>query len=417
MVINPERQNDRRRFRQDWTFGILIAGGFVTIMLVVVYIAFQNHSPVATGETPHSPVAPPSVCYQSKVKVLSEVPLSLFSASATVPGLDWVNIEVKNNCQNDLNIKVSLRRPSSQIDIRRDVTFDSNLFETYLQAGREIDKTITPTNIQFLQPRFEKPLPLNLTWEITNVGNNQTLAKDTQEVKLLPRDIIFWDMRTVDNRPLDKAIILASISNWMKEDGPSTNEYAQALLNQSAGVAELPQGARTPWVKILYDYFVDPESPHHFAVQLTDPSWTGSSPSGQQKIRVPEKVLTNSGLVTPWEMAVLIARLALASGRVSDQIGIASLHVANENDSSIQLVLLIWSSDGGNTWQAISVVPGANPKFDENVRAATTLLRGQFNDNAQLRQDLRSKGVVLTSSLAAVNLGVAASRYGMTGLP
>jgi len=417
---DTDKQIDSDRSRLNWVFGIVLLAGVAGLMSTIVYLASRqtpavpSANPGATASHSASPPAPvlAKPCYDGSVRVLKKVPLSLFSASATVPGLDWVRVKVHNGCTKPLNIKVTLRRQASLENPRQDVTFDGNLLETYLQPGRKIDRTATPTRIQLLQARFANTLLLNLTWEIRNLGDGQLLAKDTQEVRLLPRDVILWDLRTVADRPLDKTVILASLSNWIYEDGPVTSKLARELITGQAG------GGR--WVKPLYNYFLDPASPHRVAVQSSDPSWMSLSPNGQQRVRVAEDLLAGpqtARIVSPWELAMLFATLAQASGNVPDQLGVIAVQPDEGGASPPVLVLLAWSADGGNTWKAVSMNSNQDASFEANVGAASALLSRRLASDGQARAALKGNGSVLAADIAAVNLRVAASRYGMRGLP
>lgn len=407
------------RSRLNWLFGLALLAAVAGLMYFIIRLAFPptpapKVEPVAA--TDRGPPAVPALakpCYQSSVKVLKEVPLSLFSATSTVDGLNWVRVEVRNECREPLNIKVTLRRQSSLENPRQDVTFDGNLLETYLQPGQQMDKSVTPAGIQLLRARFANTVLLNLTWEIRNVGDGQLLAKDTQEVKLLPRDVILWDLQTVADRPLSKAVILASLANWISEAGPATSKLARELI--TGLTPGHPQGDDS-WVKRLYEYFLDPGSPHRLAVQSADPSWNSLAPSGQQTVRVAEDLINGGQAVTPWELAMLFATMAQASGRVADQMAVVALRPDAGGESPPVLVLFGWSADG-LAWKGLAMNGNANTDFDANVAAASALLKRRLDADPGTRAALQATGSVFAADLDAVNLGVAKSHYGMRGFP
>jgi hypothetical protein len=348
-----------------------------------------------------APAPPPYTVEMKPLKVLPHSLLNLLGAHA---GLNWFALDARNRSREPLHLVVEvevLGGPARQEQ--------SKAGQFTIQPGGDLSRPVNPF-IQFLRSDFTGDERVRLAWKVTT-ASQAILHTGTQDVQVLPRETVAWDLQGPRGQPVPRDLLLASLTAWVFTPDAGIDARARDLLAKVAAVPE--PGARfRGWLKLCYESLFSASG----SVRVSGDR-RGLLAAGHQVVRSPSAVLRR-GQATPLEAALLLAshRRALA-GAIRGRLALFALP-AERGGGEAKTFLLAWSAHGPG-WQAIETNEASALDFDANAAQASGRLEALLASRAEIGPALETQGVFVAADgpVVALDFWRAHQHYRIRPLP
>jgi len=340
--------------------------------------------------------------YIVEVKSLNKFPFSLKNSIGQVDFLYWSLIQAQNQSREPLHIEVSfeLRQPELAEVSAKPAIYTVNPKEKFSQSidpGFEFKKNDVSADVND---------DLNMTWKVSDEKEN-LLKWGTNDIRLLPKNILYWDMKTPKGEDVPKDFLIASLSAWVQTPYPRVKTYAMQLLSSIKSQSD-PLRFANQWFAKCYDEFFGRSSPIRISPNLI------IQMKGEQTIRLPSQILMERN-ADPLEIILLLSALSRST---FENLGLRLVMFVITEDGDISY-LLGWAVKRCNDWRALDMTDINKMKFANNMEQATSKIRNFLEEHPEIIELLDSKGVFLDEKqlIIALDFSIAAKYYHIRSLP
>ncbi len=371
-------------------------------------------------------------CWSVRTKVPSVIPLSLAHAYKKNDHLYWMQVDLENGCERELQLTISRHPPiplsedSSEPLIKYTVKKHDSISVPLPKGGRtsqEWDATI-----KLLKRDADSFEPIKLDVSVEDTFTGKVLKKiTTKEIRLLPRTTVYWDSE------LPKRLILASLGAWVQKQ--PVRDEAKTLLDSLEPEPVFERFAAKWFDGLCSHYLQGADAP--LILRPPASGWR-IPPSGEQTIRTSETLLTLLEDAGPargvWvdgiEATLFLAALTKHTYDFKQLRTAMFARLSDENGVKTPEFFIAWTADG-SSWSALNVSRAREQSCEENRQASSRWLNHLLAEREDYRRDLAlgqgiwtpssktGHGVILDeeAGIAAVDFHVSRPAYQISGLP
>lgn len=357
--------------------------------------------------------------------------------------LYWAMITGTNNCKEPLDVKVKffISQQSSHLaylEVERKEIAKEEGREGQGQDHRGLGKTLERTGgdasalwiktidtmkkvNDFLVPKikFTKEDPdetLIVEWEIQTHTDNLRIKGGTENINIISKNYIYWDLKDAGGANVPSKFLLASLLAWTRIKAPELQTRAKQYL--SGAVSRQYR----PWFKGCYDDLLGPGGLLNVHPYTSPWPLAGPGDESRQRVRSPVGFITGKATdPNPLEAVLLVAALV---NNLPQRPDLALFALPIQTDIAAKRFFLAWSDDGID-WRAIDLTSPKRLSFEENEAGATAELANLIKSKPDILKELNRVGVFIEGEqfsagarqVVALNFAKAAEIYPIQGLP
>lgn len=318
--------------------------------------------------------------------------------------LYWFHEKVQNKTRETLNLEIFFTLQPS--DCNYVVLESGGPVEDSLRAHEKKEINVSPP-LRFNNENFERECFLKIQWIIQNPQKDKTYKRTgNAEIKLLPPDIVKWDLVNTDNKPVSQEFLLASLTSWsLSREGTVLNRAEQLKKHAKALSPE-------QWVRLCYeDLFGGPSA------LAIDPSRRTFPFVGQTTISSPGQILSE-GRAEPLEASFVMAAM-IHTAAVTDRARLTLFIIPRPEDLRDPSVLLAWLLPDRRTWEAVDLREARKLGYNANLDQSQSRLKLLLEQRPEILRSLSDKGVFTEpepNAVRAVSFDRAVKQFGIRAL-
>ncbi|MCX5772501.1 MAG: serine/threonine-protein kinase [Candidatus Hydrogenedentes bacterium] len=387
--------------------------------LLGLYVAFLRDGPElkasseaagttqdTSGLTPKSAAIPGGQEY-ILAEYLEYVPLSLHNTIKAYDRPPWFRIRGLYQKRTTIRVRFGVVNPISPMvkNIEDGLTYT-------IEAGKPFDKRVYPS-IEILNFEIREETPVHIQWSIVD-ENEAVLASDKAMSRLLPKQVVKWDLQEPGGKAVDKRFILASLTAWTLTPDPSLRTLGSEMLAQMHE-AQLPSTSPENWLALCVTRLFQGDSP----LVVVEPACRLPQ-EPQQTVRTMREVVEQKR-ATVIEAALLIRTLC-ALDDVSKKLDSPRMALIAYPDTGAgspgQCFLLAWSTSSG-AWRALDMARLGDVPFEQNTASASMRLVQLFDVRKEVLEAMNKDGLYIRDGESTLALDFAKARqvYEIWGLP
>jgi hypothetical protein len=413
-------QRNKQQSLRSMTPALIFAAVAVLIFIVISVIAYlpQDKSPNATVKPINKEAEDVSdkdcdECCNIIDKAAPVIPLSLKNTYLIRKDLYWLHLDIDNQCDRTLHLKVYMEPLQEDIDPK--VTSDKVVYEESLYKGRQYNFKID-VGFKFLDTTsFENARPLRMRWVVEDRLRQKKCRTGTIEYAVLPRNEVYWDLATPDG-PVPKELLVASLSAWILKPSERIKQKVETIKSEVEEHLDATSYA-LKWFERCYLQLTQARPQPMIIPANIVSAWKQLPPSGQQRIRSPAQLLNKGGRTDPLETALLFASLAHAS-ELCGRRALFAFNDVRSNESNKTKFLIGWSA-GCQKWRAINLNETIEKSFSDNEAKSSALLNTFISRYPNILTRLDDRGVFIEKDVPVIALDftIAHKKYLIQGLP
>jgi hypothetical protein len=272
------------------------------------------------------------------------------------------------------------------------------------------EKSIRFFDAWFVNP--DKEIQLDVRWTYRDEKGNYMQETDPAHIKLLPKNIFYWDLTDGDGKPVPQDFLVASLSSWILRADIGMEEARDKIKEDAYNEMDYDHVIRRWFEKWYAELFQGREritvGPHPFHME------------GTLEIKTPSQVLKGkTKTATPLEAALLIAAIAKADLLKSESDARLILFAIPEGTSREKALFLAWLTSPDKRWHALRMCCASEGmNFEENERHASGIIERLQNEAPYIFKELDDKGVYLDkkSQILALDFEKAKMKYQIAAL-
>lgn len=394
---------------RNWNFKSILLGLAAILSAVGLVLANTNKVVVAYTDL-RNKLSPKTYPYDVDVKSAKDVPSYLRSYFGDQnlqkhPDLQWFFAKMHNTSKNplDLSVRFELRPGTCKIV---HVKPGEKPFEKSLNAGSWEKKPIEPP-FEWTQTDSPEECTLVLTYFVKEVNSSDEYPINDVYIRILPRQIVKWNLTDINGNEVRKEFVLASLTGWTLSKDEAVLKLAGHLAKRVGG------GSPEKWTKACYeDLFQNKAGLNITPTQHTYPF------QEEKRVRPPSVILSDKN-PEPLEAALLMG--ALIHNATDEEVSFTLFVLPQPRDPMGPAVLLAWTdSSGSDTWHAIDLRLASGIGFEENLEKSTELLSHSLADNPAILDFRKHGGVLFSSNESSPNVisfQQAKAEFGILALP
>ena len=384
-------------------------------------------------------------CANLEVKTFRQMPYYLVPTLGVKHRefLYWAMITGTNNCQEPLDVQVKffISQQSSHLaylEAERTGSAKDERGEGESQDHRGLGKTLNRNGNDtstlwiktidtmkkvndFLVPKikFTKEDPdetLTVEWEIQTHTDNLRIKGGTENINIISKNYIYWDLKDAGGANVPSKFLLASLLAWTRIKAPELQARAKQYLSGAAS------RQYRPWFKGCYDDLLGPDGLLNVHPYTSPWPLAGPGDESRQQVRSPVGFITGKATdPNPLEAVLLVAALV---NNLPQRPDLAFFALPLQTDIAAKRFLLAWSDDG-IAWRAMDLSSPKRLSFEENEAGATAELADLIKSKPDILKELNRVGVFIEGErfsagarqVVALNFAKAAEIYPVQGLP
>lgn len=337
--------------------------------------------------------------YEIKVNCPEVVPYYMKNFMYSQEFLPWFKISVHNKSEENLHIEVSFKVRQGPALAREEPAVYS------INPGEYFSQSVDPA-FEFLKEDINVPLEVIL--KIRDHKDN-ILHQDTRMIEVLQKNILDWDLKSVEGNQISKDFLLASLSAWILISDNETNRLIKKLSmdfetnNQTDTLAD-------QWIFLCYKELFNIEPVFQITANLKTLSL-----KGKQNIGTPSQVL-KKGRGDPLETVLLFSKISF---KTFEKLGIRLLiFMIPKSSDNNQHLFLSWSK-GLSNFKAIDLISNKDTSFEMNIEQSTFILEQFLATHPTIIDKLSNSGVYVSKdrSIFALDFTLATDAYSISALP
>jgi hypothetical protein len=325
------------------------------------------------------------------------------------PFLYWFQFEIestkKENVLVNLDCKSSLHPRLQAGDYKPKPPFEFEISSPGVKLYTVYDAVGYVDPNQEIDAKFE--------WMYRDKYRNLKEA-DPVSIKLLPKNVFFWDLTDGDGQPVPQDFLVASLSSWVLTADIDMQDARDKIRKDAYSQIDYDHVLRHWFEKWYAELFQGHEpitvGPHPFHMK------------GAMEIKTPSQVLKDKA-ARPLEAALLIAAMARTDLLKNESDARLILFVIPEDTSPEKSLsfILAWSTSPDKRWHAVKMCCASDKgiPFEENERHASGMIERLQNKAPHIFKDLEDKGVYLDkkSQILALDFEKARAKYQIAAMP
>ena len=320
--------------------------------------------------------------------------------------LYWFHERVQNKTRGPLNLQIVFTLEPS--DCNYVVLEGGGPIEDTLRAREQKEVKVSP-RLVFNIDKFEADCFLKVQWTIQDPQKDKTYLKaGNVEIRLLPPNVVKWDLLNADNKPVSREFLVASLTSWsLSREGAVLNRAAQ--LRKRANVSSPEQ-----WVRSCYEDLFEGRS----ALAIDSSRRTYPFPlAGQTIISSPGQVLLE-GRAEPLEASFAMAAL-IHTAPLTERARLTLFIVPRLEDPRNPSMFLAWLLPDHRTWEAVDLREARKLRYDVNVNQSQPQIKLLLEEHPEILRSLKAKGVFTQpepNAVTALSFDHAVTYFGIRAL-
>lgn len=341
--------------------------------------------------------------YQLYIKAARVMPYSLKNSIGSKEFPYWFLISMRNMETRPVTVQIAFNdysgpgRLKIKSKVFPDVGPDSMLSETVDPFDLMIDDIEEGINDR-----------IRTTVRVLD-SEEKILQQCDHEFELLPKNILAWDLKTPDQKPVSHDYLVATLSAWVLAPHKSVkdcSEHVSELVHPDTDQDSLAM----QWFSKCYSSVFQ-----EYSVQVQ--SMIGRFPAKKggkrQIIRTPSQVLRHC-VANPLEAALLLGSLTKKQQALHKISQLVLLALADEGDME-KSFFLCWLT--GNRWHGLNMNLAGKNTYADNVADASQRVRLFLQNSPNILNKLELRGVYVDDSVVALDFDRAKKTFGIRALP
>jgi hypothetical protein len=318
--------------------------------------------------------------------------------------LYWFHEKVQNKTRGLLNLEIFFTLQPGDCHY---VSLESESpIQDSFGAHEKKEVKVSPS-LKFNNDNFEGDCFLKIQWTIQDPEKDKIYRRTgNAEIKLLPPNIVKWDLLNPENKQVSREFLLASLTSWsLSREGIVLNRAEQ--LKKHARVSSPEE-----WVGLCYENLFGGRS-----ALAIDASRRTFPFVGETSISSPGQILSK-GRAEPLEASFVMAAMIHAAA-LTDRTRLTLFIVPRPEDRHDPSVLLAWLLPDHRTWEAIDIREAKELGFKANLDQSQPRLKLLLEEHPEILRALRERGVFIgpePTAVMAVSFDRAVKQFGIRAL-
>jgi len=343
-----------------------------------------------------------TVSYALETKSCRILPYGLKNSIGSQNFLYWFHVQADNQGRDPLHLEISFKvRKGGSVHARPEPA------RYTVDSGKKLSQNVDPA-FEFLKDDIDSSL--EVTWIIRDEKEN-ILRQGTEEIRLLSKNKLYWNLTTCEGHPVPKDFLIASLTGWIQTSDPRVKQVSQWLLQECESQVA-PLFFADQWFARCYRGLF-----HGDLLAVTIGSSLNIFPmQGEQAIRTPSQIL-QQGEADPLEAALLVGALSKATFEKLGVRLVLFILPQSEEQAKTRSFLLSWST-APDEWHAFDLA--APPmSYEKNEDIASSRVAKLLGEIPVIVDELNTDGVYIDEgrSIVALDFAIAADSFGIRGLP
>ena len=343
---------------------------------------------------------PDTLSYALETKWCGNLPYGLTNSIESQDSLYWFHVQADNQSDLPLHLFIyfKVRHGPAQAPLEP--------LQRTVDPGGKLSENMDPA-FEFLKDDIDSSLQVN--WEIRD-EKGSLLRHGTEEIRLLSKHKMCWNLTTCEGNPIPKDFLIASLTAWVQSSDDRLKEVGQWLLGEcesdTASLSLADKWFATCYRRLFYG---------HLRAITIDSSLNILPMQGEQEIRTVSQIL-QEGKADPLEAALLVAALTKAARGTQHVRTVLFTLPESADQPETRSFLLSWPVQDG--WRALDLVK-ATMSYEENENVASSRVNMLLRESPTIVDELDTDGVYIDEgeSIVALDFARAAEYFDIRGLP
>ena len=312
--------------------------------------------------------------------------------------------KVENKTRDSLNLQIFFTLQPSDCHY---VSLESESpIEDSLGAHEKKEVKVSPS-LKFNTDKFDGDCFLKMQWTIQAPQKDKVYKKTgNAEIRLLPPNIVKWDLMNPDNKQVSQEFLLASLTSWsLSREGIVLNHVEQLTKYYKGSNPE-------QWVSLCYENLFAGRLPLAIdAGRRTFPF------VGETSISSPGQVLFR-GRAEPLEASFVMAAMIHAAP-MTERARLTLFILSRPENPHDPAVLLAWLLTDRRTWGAIDLREARGLRYKANLDQSQSRLKRLLEERPEILRSLKEKGVFTArepNTVIAISFDRAVKQFGIRAL-